>query len=1222
MKKKHNFRGKLVFGTLLVFSFFVFNTDVYAEEKSKTIDGNILKYDIDDSGCDDESKIPNASDRKKCHNAAKVCDTDLTTEVSGYKIKAYLIGNKVNYSIAKTTDITVGGMKVTSDGRNIKSGDTIGTKVSTVKFSSTLQKSIYYTSSSGQKVDIKCRGNFEKYYMFDATTPPIQSKITNTACKVNEGVCWKYVNKKKVGNDKLDGTGIYSYTSMESLGKVAIKEKNGTNSYNFLEYLYKNLPYCNCSKNAEVQYKLSDSYIINKILLLAQTFQMNSAISNKIIDIKEKTVTEIKFDDDAILVDKVNQQFTCTAFGPQSFKSNGELEHPDKYEAIKDESGKAIAYNNKRKFAKKGPTKTVKYKTKKGESLDVCTVQCGEQVEVSYGPPITAKAGTCFEYIITVKSKIQCEAKILEGNKPTPPEVTTQNFDVCDVNIQCSNNTGFFKSKAGPKEEFDNCIKEKFEGKYTQKAINYCYHKVYKKTGNTKVSNNFDDIVAQKVADDSSCPWWNKTADLIKVRKGEVTSDGKKHTIQDVVDELYKYAVEEGKSSGNYIEDGKYYKYNKYKWQRNDNCYWSYYVDAYKTANDNKLTITALVNDDEIFAGPAVTGQCNSYGSNTCSQNYSARYKYYEKNTSYNEITIKDIIAHTYYYAGRTNENNHLGIKVAKYIGGQAFEGSSSAAAVNQSGIWYTNQCGENCYIYSTKANCVMPGDKTIKPDTDDTGWEEYQYNITEYNRALAECGVKAQCAEDGNNDQKFTTSKTTTYTMKANECTEINNDGVCTKHTKDAETACAIETRKGTTCDVEGAEKCKYWSQKNNKDSNSRIQVKGDGHDKSIIINDAIGYCYGDKESDYQYINSISFPGYWYDQGKNQNYINPSCKKADTIDFKKNAYCVDPDLPSINKKWAIWDQGNGKDIEPRGQITKVLTNEVDYKTMWDTTGKSYIKYIAKDSDYNIEGHFKNFGYLDWNLDFSCFYAINNTSPDQECDPNVECCDEPCPPGKKKTIQNVETKPIGLSDLFPGTDQTTKDMASTSKYEEIVPKKLNSTKSDAGNVVKVENETGSTGRTPGYNWTCEAANVKIKDPKNSSNDYIIAPVSLRTKIESAGDDVINDESELDYRITLNSDNIKEIRKLNKTKESGEGYLDFVEYKGEDAKNQYKEFKVDERNIKIKFYKSGILRNDGAKYVKTFEGKYNQCNNTKNNLDQTQCDNFTDIRKNSSCGGEK
>ena len=1253
MKKKHNFRGKIVFGTLLVFSIFVFNTNVYAKEKD--IGGNVFKYDIDDSGCDDQSKFPNANDRKQCHEKAKECDTNLTNEVLGYNIQPNLIGNKFYYTIGKVTGITVGGIKVTNDGKSISSGSQIANSITTVKFSATLKKDISFTSSTGQKIDIKCSGNFEKNYMYDITTPPSGSTIVNAACKQNTGVCWKYVNKKKVGNDKLDGSGLYSYASMENLGKVEIKENNGAvHSYNFLEYLYKNFPYCDCSKSYEVEYKLEDDYIKKTILLLAQTFKANDEVKKKTKKIKEKTKTEIKFDADAILVDKTDlNNFTCTAFGPQSFKTNGELEHPDKYKAIKDEKGKIIAYNNYRKFAKKGPVKTVKYTNQEGKQADVCSVQCGEQVEVSYGPPITAKAGICFEYIITVKSKIQCESKIKEENAPVPPAVTTQNFKTCRVSAQCNNSGGFLKTQAGPNEEFDKCIQEKFNGKYTQKAINYCYKKVYKKSKVTKTSSYLEDASVEKMAT-SYCPWWNNKTELDKIAKSSdykasvkvCDKDGKNcrnetKGIDDVVKELYDSIHERGEFSGKYdlvttsaLQYGDYHDngilaagIKKYKWRQTRNCYWDKYADLYK---NDKTTAKALVNDDELFAEPSSKEcSCNDISSRCCARNIAKRTDiYYEANNhSKTRVTIQDEAAHRFYKAVN-------GIKKADYIAGSAFAGSNSTGA-HQSRGWLNNDCGEKCYIYTTDTNCAMPGDNATNPEIKSKDWEKYQAALDRYDKALAECGVEAKCTEDGDNDKHFTTTKETTYTMRANECTEINSDGRCTKRNQNTGKVCAIESRTddSTTCDVKGAEECRYWSQTNGKNKNSRIQVEGKGHDKSIIINDAIGFCYGDTSGNYHYINSISFPGYWTADGKDSKEVNPHCSATRLMDFQKNAFCVSPNLPSINRKWAIWDQGDGKDIAPRGPINKVLTNN-DYVTKSDSVGKNYIEYKAADADYNIEGHFKNFGYLDWNLDFSCFYAINNISPPgEDCDPNAECCNESCPRKKKNTIENIDTKPISLDNLFPNTDSTTKDMSSVKKSEEIIPKKLNATTSDTGNIIKVAdtNTTETNGRTPGYNWSCDSASVKIKDPKNSSNDYIIAPISLRKKIEEDNTKIFdeNDKSELDYSITLTSDNIKEIRKFNKTKKNG--YYDFSEGISEDedeVKKEVKSFKVDDdNNFTIRFFKSALLRNKGGNYVKNFSGNYNYCNNMKQNGDitngaLTSCDNLNEIRKGSTCEEER
>lgn len=122
---------------------------------------------------------------------------------------------------------------------------------------------------------------------------------------------------------------------------------------------------------------------------------------------------------------------------------------------------------------------------------DLCIVTCQEQIQVTYDPPVATKAGLCFQYKVTVKSKVTCKTEKNGDIKwPTPPET-------CDFSPICSGNAQ--ETQAGPIEEFDSCIQNCDGGKYSQTCINSCYKKVYENkdsnaqktsSSTTKTSNN------------------------------------------------------------------------------------------------------------------------------------------------------------------------------------------------------------------------------------------------------------------------------------------------------------------------------------------------------------------------------------------------------------------------------------------------------------------------------------------------------------------------------------------------------------------------------------------------------------------------------------------------------------------------------------------------------------------------------------------------------------
>lgn len=141
-------------------------------------------------------------------------------------------------------------------------------------------------------------------------------------------------------------------------------------------------------------------------------------------------------------------------------------------------------YITKEKTEKADITKTNVGSERKTKSIDVCSTKCYEHLTVKYDIPKTVKAGLCFSYKVTVKSESECGIEVKdywdELKKP----------DTCAPVAICENDEKH--TQAGPNEDFDSCISECDDGKYSQVCINSCYEKVYKdkKTNTKKTSNN------------------------------------------------------------------------------------------------------------------------------------------------------------------------------------------------------------------------------------------------------------------------------------------------------------------------------------------------------------------------------------------------------------------------------------------------------------------------------------------------------------------------------------------------------------------------------------------------------------------------------------------------------------------------------------------------------------------------------------------------------------
>ncbi len=144
--------------------------------------------------------------------------------------------------------------------------------------------------------------------------------------------------------------------------------------------------------------------------------------------------------------------------------------------------------------------------------------------------------------------------------------------------------------------------------------------------------------------------------------------------------------------------------------------------------------------------------------------------------------------------------------------------------------------------------------------------------------------------------------------------------------------------------------------------------------------------------------------------------------------------------------------------------------------------------------DYNIDAKIKNYGYLDWDFDIACFYALENDEDD--CVPGTEGCDEdPENPGPNDDDQQDPKylqfifRPISLNDVFPAS------------YE------------------------APLGRAPRWNWSAGAINT-------TNRNYQIDPTALTEKIEKDNYEIYNDDQELDYEFYIDRQTINYIRSYN------------------------------------------------------------------------------------------
>jgi len=138
-------------------------------------------------------------------------------------------------------------------------------------------------------------------------------------------------------------------------------------------------------------------------------------------------------------------------------------------------------------------------------NLEYCRVDCTETMNVKYDAPIETIAGLGFQYKVYIDTKVECTTRTTK----IPTE------EVCEDG-RCSCNGGRWGNdddeEGGPNEDFDACIKQCDNGKYSQKCIDSCYLDVYvTKNNNWKnlsytsktILTDFDSPVYQKVCDTS-----------------------------------------------------------------------------------------------------------------------------------------------------------------------------------------------------------------------------------------------------------------------------------------------------------------------------------------------------------------------------------------------------------------------------------------------------------------------------------------------------------------------------------------------------------------------------------------------------------------------------------------------------------------------------------------------------------------------------------------------
>lgn len=274
---------------------------------------------------------------------------------------------------------------------------------------------------------------------------------TGEACK--KGVSGKYNTK----NDNIN----------RSLTNWDGEKWNGDSLTWTSRYFNTFLDYCNKS---DVSFNLNESKIktISNRLLEIYHYQQ------ELKDHAPKSVGEIK----AIIDPKVTEIKNKYCNGQENCEniktteaSLKNIKLPCNYEDVSDLQEEYL-------YTRKKSINTAKLSNK--TTPKVCSTLCYEHLTVEYSPPVTVKAGICFQYKVTVKSETECGVDVEEDVLDKVPKK-----DMCSPIPICENKDN--STQAGPNEDFDKCVQKCDGGEYSQSCINKCYKEVYK---NKKNNNN------------------------------------------------------------------------------------------------------------------------------------------------------------------------------------------------------------------------------------------------------------------------------------------------------------------------------------------------------------------------------------------------------------------------------------------------------------------------------------------------------------------------------------------------------------------------------------------------------------------------------------------------------------------------------------------------------------------------------------------------------------
>ena len=682
-------------------------------------------------------------------------------------------------------------------------------------------------------------------------------------------------------------------------------------------------------------------------------------------------------------------------------------------------------------------SKTVTYKTEAYGDYTytaTCKIKCEEIVEVEYGPPVQAVAGMCFQYKVKVTSRINCEQEKGPDKPPTPI--------VCTPKPQCKHSWGIV-ARGGPSEEFDSCVEDCDGGKYTDKCTNKCYKEVYQSESDMRQSSSLALIYeADQVGYEKNPDRVNKYV-VSKDKNGKLKIKWKNRKTQRDDSGKKKYADGTGKD----INDSYYHQ--TVSWGRKNTKY-NYYVLYEKNSG--------------IPTTKGCTANCYwiENTSKACRNSDNIRY--------INHPAIYDD-----YYDANGNTTDYKTYKEKCNDNSRHVCGNYKLKATSDKG-----KKGEYLY-YDSKGNVVVDDQgKPISPKTKGALSDD----CTGKNAPAPVCvqTIKSPMEKSMVKANKFYKEAKDQCTAAASCNTKTAEFTISVDYTKEGET-------KPTTIDFP------YETKKDKIQADK--ECTANNRDTTIIDYNGCYFC-NKSNSEKWYMTEWTFPGYWWYSKTREISYNPTHDKEAGWYKTGGLYCLPRDVKDVNTKWYNYYQAktktqgeeaekysyNNKVVCPNGE-TADMSNACNWKNTTYTDQDAKPRSEGGITDYNINATARKFGRYAWNIDISCFYAVNSQFPKEKESDNCDVCESK----EGKRIRSVD-----LTNMFPAED-------------------------------------GTSTRSPGYNWSTYATQTE-KD-----ENYTSVPSTYAKWVQTTGTQVYSDQY-LDYEFTLTKDIINKLRSEYNTKLGG------------------------------------------------------------------------------------